>query len=528
MTSVHATARRATAAAALAVVCAAIALPSGARAAVGDITTVAGGGSGADGNGGAATDATLREPRRVAFLSGGGFLVVEFGLPGPAGGTQYGAGWVRRVLPDGTITPFAGTGVQGFSGDDGPATDAEMNGPTALMTMPDGSVLIADEFNHRIRRVANGTITTVVGSNTAACAPQSGLAVNAELDWPRALALLPGNQGYLVLDEACGMVHRIGPGPDGILGTADDTITTTIQSGLNAPRGIAALPDGGYLIADSLNHRVRKVDAGGTIRTVAGTGVAGYNGDDIAATSAKLNVPRDVTAAPGGGFVIADSEGQRVRYVDTRGTISTIAGTGTEGVSGDGGPATKAQIAQPHGVNISPSGDLYVSGPGLASGPPTMNRVRVVAGLFPPPPPPPPLPPPPLIPPVKRPPGPGILPPPPPSTGVTRTHGHRRPLRLRLTIIEGRFGIAPRTVLVRVGANRMVTGRQVVVQIGRRVRVHGRPVMRYRNAAGAILRGRAVGLRLRITRPGSYVLRVAYRDGGRLYHASRVPLRASG
>jgi NHL repeat len=530
---------------ALAAGCAALAAAPSAVAADGDIATVAGGGE--QDTAAQATLARLRKPRRVAFMPDGGVLVVEFG-----GAQTYGDGWVRRVAPDGAISRVAGTGVEGFSGDGGPATAARLNGPTDVVVTAAGDVLIADEFNHRVRRVGpDGTITTVAGSGTEACDAQSGAAIEADFGWPRSLALAPGG-GYLLLDELCGMVHRIGQGADGVTGSADDVIATVAGGGgggfsgdggpateasLNDPRGIAATADGGFLVADSLNERVRRVSPDGVITTVAGTGVRGFSGDGGPATAARLSIPRDVEAVPGGGFLIADSGSNRVRLVAADGRITTVAGNGAFGWQGDGGPATAARLAEPFGVNLSPAGDLFISGPGLADAAAANHRVRVVSRALapaPPPPPPAPPPPPPPAPPPSGPVGPSPAPAPPElvpapaasaAESVTAAAAAAGPLRLRLSVVEGARGPAPLTVLLRVSASRPVSGRRVVVEVGRRTRGGG-PV-RYRTARATTIRGRAAGVRLRLPGRGAYRVRLAFRDAGRLRHAGPIGLVAT-
>ena len=358
-------------------------------AADGDIATFAGGGTGGDG--GAATAAALVKPRRVAFLAGGATALVEF-----SGNEEYG-GRIRRVAANGTITTLAGTGSLGFSGDNGPATAAALNGPTDLMATPDGRIAIADEFNNRIRVIGtDGVIRTVAGTGVESCEVQNEPAATATLGWPRAMSAT-ADGGYLLVDELCGLVQKISPGADGQMATTDDQLTTVAGTGtngftgdggqatsarLNNPRGVAALADGGFLIADSVNNRIRRVSASGVITTVAGTGTAGFAGDGGAATAARLNTPRDVAVAPGGGYVIADSNNHRVRWVRADGTITTLAGTGVLGATGDGGPANLARIGEPHGVDVSPGGDLYISGPGLATTTASNYRVRRVANPF--------------------------------------------------------------------------------------------------------------------------------------------------
>ena len=327
----------------------------------------------------AAGQVALWHPRRVAFLPGGAILVVEFGHA--AGRPTYGDGRIRRVSSSGQVTTFAGTGVEGFSGDGGPATAAQFDGPTDAVVAPDGGVLVADEFNHRIRRVdPDGTISTVAGDGADSCEVLSNApAGSASFSWPRSLALDPQG-GYLILDESCGMVQRVDPGPDGVTGSDDDTVTTVAGTGatgysgddgqatdatFNNPRGLAAT-SGSILIADSLNRRVRRVNRStGVVTTVAGPGTAGTTGDGGPATSAYLAIPRDVEAVPGGGFLIADSGTNRVRRVlagrghrhDRRQRLLRRQRRRRPGHE-------SAKLSEPFGVNLAPNGDLYISGAG--------------------------------------------------------------------------------------------------------------------------------------------------------------------
>ncbi len=520
------------------------ALPAGAAAAggPGTITTVAGGGSGGDGL--AATDAELRKPRRVAPLPDGGFLVVEFG-----GGATYGDGRVRRVWPDGTITTVAGTGVEGFGGDGGPAIEARMSGPTDVVLTGDGGFLVADEFNHRVRRVgADGVIWTVAGSGAEGCGRQSGRALDARLTWPRGLAVEPGGRGYLVLDENCGQVHRVTAGADARIGTGDDLIATVAGRGgdgfsgdggpataaqLHAPRGVAALPGGAFLIADSLNHRVRRVGADGVISTVAGTGANAIAPDGGPATQTPLATPRDVEAAPGGGFLIAESGANRVRLVGPDGRITTIAGAGgpVAATSGDGGPAVDAELAEPHGVNVSPDGDVYVSGAGLLDLGARHYRVRLVQGPLPSapgsppssqPPQPPPLPGAPPV--VEAPPAPAPATAPGPVAPAVAPAGAaapaEAPLGLRLTLRGPRRAAAGGRVVLLIRSARPIAGRRVVVEVGRRVAVRGRVAWSFRRVRVVRPAGRAATVAVRVTGPGARRARILWSEGGRLRRAA--------
>ena len=210
----------------------------------------------------------------------------------------------------GIITTVAGTGSAGFSGDGGLATSARLNAPRTLDVDRNGNQYIIDTLNHRVRRVDTaGRITTIAGTGSAGFAGDGGPATSARL---------------------------------------------------NTPHGIVLDAAGNVYIADPPNQRIRKVDTSGRITTVAGNGSSGYNGDGIPATSARLNYPKGVEIGPDGLLYIADNNNHRVRAVDAGGIIRTVAGTGSSGFSGDGGPATAARLAEPRNVDFGPDGSLYI------------------------------------------------------------------------------------------------------------------------------------------------------------------------
>jgi hypothetical protein len=337
-----------------------------------NISTVAGdGAAGTGGDGGPATQAQLGGVVGVTVLADGSYLV-----------WQQGGSVLRRVLPDGTITLVAGNGGSGFSGDGGPATSAALNIPSGGAATADGGYLIADTANNRIRRVApDGNISTVVGNGSGTFGGDGGPASDAQVSFPYDVAVQPDG-GYLIADVDNDRIRRVGPEGNistvaGGGGAAPGDGGPATSAVLSDPSGVAPTADGGYLIADTGNHRVRKVSFDGTITTVAGTGAAGSAGDGAPATDAMLNRPIRVAAEPGGGFVIADSANARVRRVAPDGTISTLAGT-TVGYSGDGGPATSAQLNNPFGVAVTAAGDYLIADA-------TNNRVRLVDGDPPPP-----------------------------------------------------------------------------------------------------------------------------------------------
>lgn len=350
---------------AVALFCCASLVPTAAQAAEGDIFTVAGTSVGFSGDGGLATAAEINVPTGVAATPDGGFLIADTSNHR-----------IRKVSPTGGITTVAGTGTQGFSGDNGPATAAELNFPLTIAPTPDGGFLFADGGNFRIRKVsAAGTITTVAGT-TAGSTDDDIPATEAQLQGPTGVALT-ADGGFLIADvndhrvrkvSAAGIITTVAG--DGTAGLGGDNGPATAAQ-LDKPAAVAATADGGFLIADFNNHRIRKVDAGGTIFTVAGT-TQGFSGDNGPATAAKLDQPSGVAVTADGGYLIADRTNHRVRKVDAAGTITTVAGT-TEGLGGDGGPATAAQLSRPHAAVPMPDGGFLIADTGN-------SRIRRVAG----------------------------------------------------------------------------------------------------------------------------------------------------
>lgn len=355
--------------------CIAVGLALGASPALaaGTITTIAGPGTfGTSGDGGQASQAYVGSDVGVTALADGSYLIAHQSSPA-----------VRRVMPDGTISTIAGNGTAGYTGDNGPATAATLNGVSVAVPAPDGGYLLADINNNAIRRVApDGTITTVAGGNGAGFSGDGGPATAAQLNFPYDIAFMPDGS-YLIADWQNGRIRRVDTGGDistvagggGVLG--DGGPATSAQ--LSAPSGVKVTPDGGYLIAEGSGNRIRKVSGTDqTITTVAGTGVAADSGDGGPATAAQVNNPVRVAVMPDGGFLIAEVNGQRVRRVAPDGTITTIAGTGTAGFGGDGGPATAAQLKNPYGVSVLPSGDILIGDAGN-------DRVRFLDQDTPPP-----------------------------------------------------------------------------------------------------------------------------------------------
>jgi sugar lactone lactonase YvrE len=346
-----------------------LALPA-ANAAEGTLTTFAGTTPGLSGDGGPATGAQLNGPEGTAIAADGALLVADTGNDA-----------IRRVAPNGIITTIAGNG-RGFFGDGGPAADAELNAPSGVAVLTDGSILIADTGNDRIRRISPGGIITTVAGSARGLAGDGGPAAAALLNGPRGLTPLPGG-GYLIADSGNGRIRAVsaagvmstvagtGPGFGGDGGPA-------VAAGLSDPRSVSIAPDGGLLIADLGNRRIRRVAPGGVITTAAGGGV-GRIDESVPALRTRLGGPAGVIPLTNGGFLMADALADRLRRVTPLGTIVTVAGERRD-LGGDGGPASGASLDTPTSLTPQPAGGLLIGDTGNA-------RVRRLSeiGTLPPP-----------------------------------------------------------------------------------------------------------------------------------------------
>ncbi|WP_433755665.1 hypothetical protein [Nocardia sp. CA-135398] len=271
------------------------------------------------------------------------------------------------------ITTVAGTGTEGYSGDNRPATDADLDYPEGVAVDGAGNLYIAERYNHRVRKVdhATGVITTVAGTGTAGYNGDNKLAIDADLNAPFGVAVDGVGNLYIVdrvnyrvrrVDHATGVITTVaGTGTAGYNG--DNQLA--IAADLNVPEGVAVDGVGNLYIADLHNHRVRRVDPAGVITTVAGTGAEGYNGDDQPAIHAELDYPEGVAVDEAGNLYIAERYNHRVRKVDhATGFITTVAGTGTEGYNGDNQPAIDAELHYPNGVVVDRAGNLYIADEG--------------------------------------------------------------------------------------------------------------------------------------------------------------------
>ena len=269
---------------------------------------------------------------------------------------------IRRVDSSGTITTVAGTGERGSGGDGGPAVAAALNGPEGVAVDAAGNLYIADTGNHRIRRVdLSGTITTVAG--TGLISP-SGVALSHDGSLYIADT---GNHRIRRVDSSGTVTTVAGTGERGSSGDRGPAVAAA----LNGPKGVAVDAAGTLYIADTGNHRIRRVDSSGTVTTIAGTGEYDFIEDDGPAVAAWLDGPSEVAVDDGGNLYIADAGNHRIRRVDLSGTITTVAGPGRPGDSGDGGPAVMARLANPGGVALDNGGNLYIADTGY-------NRIRRV------------------------------------------------------------------------------------------------------------------------------------------------------
>ena len=281
---------------------------------------------------------------------------------------------IRRVDTNGIITTIAGTGEHGYSGDGGPAVRAQLAWTRDVAVDDNGNVYIADYSNARIRRVdARGIITTIAGTGEHDYSGDGGPAVQAQLRSPEGVAV--DRAGNLLIadtnnnrirrvDARGGITTLVGGGIGGDHGPA-------VQAQLKSPVGVAVDGAGNLLIADSENYRIRRVDSKGIITTIAGTGALGFTGDHVPAVAARISRPFGVALDRAGSVFISDSYNNRIRRVDARGVITTVAGTGMFGYGGDNGPAIQAELRRPYGVAVDNAGNLYVADQGN-------NRVRRV------------------------------------------------------------------------------------------------------------------------------------------------------
>ena len=281
-------------------------------------------------------------------------------------------------LKPGFITIVAGTGADGYSGDGGQAIQAEFSGPDGITIDNFGNLYVTDEQNNRIRRVdPSGTITTVAGSGEVGFAGDDGPATEAALDQPNDVAVDgdgniyisdSGNQRIRRVDTRGVITTVVGTGRSGFSGDnepdargfAGDNVPAT-EANLQNPACLTVDAAGNIYVCDGDNNRIRKIDTSGTITTIAGYGVRTYSRDGVLATETEIGYPSSMVMDGDGNIYFHDGFNYRIRRIDTNGIITTVAGTGEEGYGGDGGPATEAQIGFTGGLALDSAGNLYLA-----------------------------------------------------------------------------------------------------------------------------------------------------------------------
>ncbi len=329
----------------------------------GNIQTVAGNGVlSYSGDGGPAVSAQLSSPFGVALDTSGNLYIADTS-----------SNVIRKVTANGTINTVAGNGTAGYTGDNGPVSGAEMSHPQGVAVDSSGNIYIADTGNYVVREVLVGTLEfqtmiTAAGSGSSVFSGDGAPATSAGLS---AAAIAVDKAGDIfVADPANFRVREVlangnivtyaGTGTQGFSG--DNGLATSAQ--LSAVSGLALDSSGDLYIADTGNHCIRKVSAAGTITTVAGNGKAGFSGDNGPAISAQLNAPAGVAVDVSGNLFISDTLNNRVRKVSVSGTITTIAGNGSTGLTGDGGVAPGASLSGPAALAMSKAGNIYVADTG--------------------------------------------------------------------------------------------------------------------------------------------------------------------
>ena len=280
---------------------------------------------------------------------------------------------IRKIDRSGNLTTVAGTGTQGFGGDGGLAIAAQLDSPQGLAVDANQNLYIADTHNHRIRKLSlvTGIIATIAGTGTPGFAGDNALATAAQLNLPTALAL-DSNQNLYLADTANHRVRKIAAATgqittvagDGVQGFAGDSGPATAAS-IDSPTGIAVDAAGNLYLADTHNQRIRRIDTAGIITTLAGTGVEAFSGDNAAASHAALALPHGLTLDAAGNLYLADTANHRIRRIDAvTSQITTVAGEGTQAFSGDNGPATAASLNSPRAVVATPNAPLVVADTG--------------------------------------------------------------------------------------------------------------------------------------------------------------------
>ena len=319
--------------------------------------TVAGTGSvGYSGDAGAARNASFAAPAALEYDAAGNLYVADRDNH-----------VVRMISTAGTVTTVAGSGQQGFTGDGGLATSAALNTPSGVAVDASGNLYIADSHNHRIREVSGGTIKTVAGNGAAGFTGDGGVATAAELDLPSAVAVDASGNLYIADTNNQRIRVLTGTNISTVAGNGEESLAgdggPAISASLDTPTGVAIDTSGRVYIADRHNQRIRVVDSTGTISTMAGSAsglFGGFGGDGASAAAAALAKPTGVWVDAAGNVWVADTGNQRIREISD-GAIATVAGSDTQGYGGDGGPTTAAMLNAPRAAIADNSGNLVMA-----------------------------------------------------------------------------------------------------------------------------------------------------------------------
>jgi DNA-binding beta-propeller fold protein YncE len=324
-------------------------------------TAVGTGQAGDSGDGGPAPQARLNQPFDVAFDTAGNLYLSDTANHR-----------IRRVdAASGTIATVAGDGKKGFAGDGGPARGGRLDEPYGLVLDAEGNLYFADRLNRRVRRVdgRSGIITTVAGDGSKTSSGDGGPAVRAGLVEPNGVALDRSGRKLFIADVADNRVRVVDLDTGTIAtfagtgkGKHDGDGGPASAASIAGARAVDVGPDGTVYILERQGNTLRAVDPGtGTITTRAGNGSQGYSGDGGPASAATFKGPKELAVDKAGNILIVDTENHAIRRIDARtGTISTLAGSGQRGGEGDGGPAASAQLDRPHGVAVGPDGAVYI------------------------------------------------------------------------------------------------------------------------------------------------------------------------
>jgi len=333
----------------------------------GVITTIAGAGNTVlpfSGDGGPAVNAGMTGPIGVAVDSAGNIYLAD------AGNNR-----IRKVSASGIMSTFAGDGAYAFGGDGGPATRASLFTPTAVAVDAAGNVYIADTVNHRVRKVNTaGIISTVAGNGNPSFSGDGGQAASASLTGPAGVALDSAGNLYIA-DLGNSRIRKVNTA--GIISTIAGSLLAgfsgdggpATSARLFAPAGVAVDTAGNVYILEAGNatgfgNRIRKVTTAGIISTIAGNGTRGFSGDGGPAGSAVINPfssHAGMAVDGAGNLYFADVANHRIRKISASGIISTVAGNGIAGFSGDGGPATTAGLNNPNDVAVDSAGNIYIA-----------------------------------------------------------------------------------------------------------------------------------------------------------------------